>query len=183
MEEWRDIEGYEGYQISSEGRVRSLDRCVVYKDGSKHFYKGKILKFSINVFGYYQIGLCKNGVRKFHRVNRLVAKAFIPNPDNLPEVNHKDEDKTNNNVDNLEWCDRKYNMNYGTAIERGSEKLRNNHKLSKKVYQYTLDNQLVKVWDSTMECQRNGYHSGHISNCCRGILKQHKGYKWSYFPL
>ena len=175
---WKDIEGYEGYQVSSEGRVRSLDRWVVYKNGKKRFRKGMILKPFLNNCGYFQVYLGKNGKQKWLKVHRLVAKAFIPNPDNLPEVNHINEfDKTDNKVENLEWCDRSYNVNYGTGVQRRREKQ------GKKVYQYTTDNQLVKVWDSLSECVRNGYYNTCITKCCMGVYKQHKGYKWSYEPL
>ena len=109
MEEvWKDIEGYEGlYEVSNFGRIKSLRT-------------GKIMKPSINR-GYLKCILQNDGKYKMYYVHRLVIQTFIPNPDNLPEVNHKDEDKTNNKVDNLEWCDHKYNTNFGTR----NEKIRN----------------------------------------------------------
>lgn len=119
-EEWRSIEGYEGlYEVSSYGRVRSLDRYEINNLGYKRLLKGKILSPGIKKDGYFIVSL-KN---KNFRVHRLVAQAFIPNPEGLPQVNHKDEDKSNNNVDNLEWCDSKYNNNYGTARIRTRETL------------------------------------------------------------
>lgn len=177
MEEWRDIEGYEGYQVSSEGRIRSVDRVVEYTNGAKRFFKGRILKSFLNNCGYEQVYLVKDGKKKWEKIHRLVAKAFIPNPDNLPCVNHKDETHSHNNVENLEWCTQKYNVNYGTSQIRKAEKR------SKKVYQCTLDGQLVKIWASTKECGRNGFDRSCISACCRGEQKTHKGYKWSYLPL
>ena len=114
MEEWRSIPGYEGlYEVSSYGRVKSLER---YKsnNGGIQLIKERILKPNNTKKGYLTVQI-RN--KKF-KVHRLVALTFIPNPENLPQVNHKDEDKTNNNVDNLEWCDAKYNSNYGTSIER-----------------------------------------------------------------
>ena len=112
IEEFRDIPGYEGlYEVSNLGRVRSLET-------------ERILKPSKNTWGYLFVSLYKNGIKKAVRIHRLVALAFIPNPDNLPCINHKDEDKTNNTVDNLEWCDDKYNANYGTRNERIAEKTR-----------------------------------------------------------
>lgn len=177
-EVWKDVKGYEGfYQVSDKGRIRSVDRMIEYKDGAKHFWSGRVLKLSRNKNGYYTITLYKEGAENGYGVHRLVAQAFIPNLDNLPQVNHKNEVKTDNRAENLEWCSMDYNINYGTIGQRISEKR------SKQVYQYTLDNQLVKVWKSTQECGRNGYNQRHISECCRGVLHKHKGFRWSYKPL
>ena len=114
IEEWRPIEGYEGlYEVSNTGKVRSVDRYVKYSNGQIHLHKGKVLSPVKSNFGYLLVSLCCNGKYKSISVHRLVAQAFIENPDNLPEINHKNEDKTNNSVDNLEFCDRSYNNNYG----------------------------------------------------------------------
>ena len=113
IEEWRTIVGYEGqYEVSSYGRVRSLDRFYY------RLHKGKVLSPTKDRYGYLTVTLNCNGKSKTIKIHRLVAQAFLPNPDNLPQINHLDEDKTNNRVDNLEWCDPKYNMNYGTRQER-----------------------------------------------------------------
>lgn len=110
-EEWKDIKGYEGiYQISNMGRVKSLS--------NGKYKKEKIRKYRKDKDGYLQLNLHKNNVMTTFKVHRLVAEAFIPNPHNLPQVNHKDEDKTNNRVDNLEWCTVEYNNNYGTRNKR-----------------------------------------------------------------
>ena len=102
MEYWKEIPGYEGlYEVSNKGNVRNVRRNT-------------LLRLPKTNKGYIQVGWCKNGIRNGLKVHRIVAQAFLPNPDNLPQVNHKDEDKTNNNVDNLEWCDTKYNNNYGS---------------------------------------------------------------------
>lgn len=120
IEEWRPIEGYEGlYEVSSYGRVRSLDRYV--KGKGYRLHKGKVLIPVKSKLGYLQLNLYYNGKRHQSKIHRLVAQAFLPNPDNLPMINHKDEDKTNNNVDNLEWCSAKYNVNYGTSRIRAKE--------------------------------------------------------------
>ena len=105
MEEWKNIIGYEGlYEVSNKGNVRNVRRNT-------------LLKLSKNKYGYIQVYLYKNGIRKGFKVHRLVAQAFILNPDNLPQVNHRDENPGNNNVDNLEWCTHKYNVNYGHRTE------------------------------------------------------------------
>lgn len=161
MEEWKDIEGYEGlYQISNQGRVKSLK-----------FGREKIRKSIKQKSGYFLVQLHDNGKREHKLVHRLVAQAFIPNPQKLPEVNHKDEDKSNNSVENLEWCDRKYNANYGTVTIRHSKRV-------VQIDPQTSD--VVHEWASTAECGRNGYSSGAISECCNGKRKIHKGYVWKY---
>lgn len=108
IEEWKAVPGYEGlYEVSNKGNVRNVRRNT-------------LLRLQKNQ-GYIRVWLYKNGIQAGLRVHRLVAQAFIPNPDNLPEVNHIDEDKTNNRVDNLEWCSRKYNVNFGTRNIRAKE--------------------------------------------------------------
>lgn len=108
---WMPVQGYEDYQISTEGNIISMK-------------KQRYLKPLSNGKGYLMIGLYKDGKRKAHKIHRLVAQAFIPNPDGLLEINHKDENKYNNTVSNLEWCDRRYNANYGTIKKRISDKLK-----------------------------------------------------------
>ena len=113
-EEWRDIKGYEGrYQVSNLGRVKSLNY--------RHTNKEKILSNTTNTKDYLTVSLYKNGKIKTYYIHKLVAAHFIPNPDNYKEVNHKDENKSNNCVSNLEWCSREYNQNYGTKTQRASE--------------------------------------------------------------
>ena len=113
QEEWKDIKGFEGlYSISNKGRVI----CWNYKG------LGYPKDITPHCNGYQRVGLVKDGIRKTCLVHRLVAIAFIPNPNNLPIVNHKDEDPRNNNVENLEWCTASYNTSYGTAMERATKK-------------------------------------------------------------
>lgn len=164
MEVWKDIEGFEGlYQISNQGRVKSL-----------WFGKEKILKGG-KARGYLIIGLYKDGKLVMKLVHRLVAEAFLPNPQNLQEVNHKDENKENNNVENLEWCDRKYNCNFGTRNKKIAEKQ------GKRVAQIdAVTGEVVRQWASTKECGRNGYSHGNVVECCNGLRKTHKGYIWKY---
>ena len=145
---WKDIDGYEGlYQVSNTGEVMNVRT-------------GKILKAKRDKDGYFEVCLCKNGKRYF-RVHRLVADAFIPNSLNLPQVNHKDENPSNNNASNLEWCSCEYNINYGTGIRRRVEKQ------SKPILQYTKSGELVREWSSISECGRNGFNISHICECCQ----------------
>lgn len=180
MEEvWKDIVGYEGlYQISNLGRVKSLERIIKRKNGINQHFKEKIL--SKWTGEYVFTNLSKNGKGKTYSIHNLVAKAFIPNPNNLPCVNHKDENKHNNNVSNLEWCDYIYNNNYNLKAKKIGKKLKNG-KTSKKVYQYDINNNFIKCWESTMEIERKlGYKNQSISSCCLEQQKTSYGYKWSY---
>lgn len=174
-EEWKDIKGYEGvYQASNLGNIRSLNRY----DESGHLRNGKVLKQCTSSIEYLGVNLMKNKIRKSMLVHRIVAETFIPNPNNYKAVNHKDEDKTNNNIDNLEWCTYKYNSNYGTAIERSRKSVRI------PVYQYTLEKVLVKRWISLSECRnKKGYSTTIIGYCCKGKRKSYKNYTWSYTPI
>ena len=127
MEEWRSIPGYEGlYEVSSYGRVKSLEISYVRKDGRMYHKPEIILSPKNNGKGYLTVCLYKNKTHKYYLIHRLVAQIFIPNPDNLPEVNHLDEDKTNNRVDNLEFCDHKYNVNYKGVLKRRSQRMKEN---------------------------------------------------------
>lgn len=188
-EVWRAVVGYEGYyEVSNFGRLKSLSR-VDYKG---HVRKERILKPTKKKNGYLHLILSKNGVRKDFLVHRLVAEAFIPNPDNLLIVNHRDENKENNFVfvkedgsvdfqkSNLEWCDYRYSTKYGTRTERAAKAMTNG-KLSKPVYQYTLDGTFVREWPSLKEIYRQtGWYFANISACCRGERKSAYGYVWSY---
>lgn len=174
MEEiWRNIEEYKGfYQVSNWGRIKSTQ----YWNGTYE----RILTNNKGKNGYLSVQLYKNGKGKFYLVHRLVAQAFLENPDNLPCINHRDECKTNNNIDNLEYCSRKYNCNYGTRKQRIVEKTKNG-KLSKTVYQYTLDGKFIAEYPSTQEVERQlGYSSSNIRTCCRGKQKTGYGYIWKY---
>ena len=164
-EVWKDIDEYEGlYQVSNLGRVKSLKRC-----------NDKIMSLRRDKDGYILVNLWKNHERKTFKVHRLVSQTFITNPQNLPQVNHKDEDKTNNRVENLEWCDSKYNNNYGTHIQRSAEKQ------SKPVLQLTKDGEFIREWKSASDVERNlGYSQGNITKCCLGKYKSAYGYVWKY---
>ena len=117
---WKDIPEYEGlYHASNLGNIRVLNRVVNsgIKNNNTVIRKGKLLKQRINQ-GYYEVALSKNSKKRFLKVHRLIAITFIPNLNNFPSINHKDENKLNNNVNNLEWCSVKYNCNYGTRNKR-----------------------------------------------------------------
>lgn len=187
MEEvWKDIKGYEGlYQVSNLGRVKSLDRYVAHKNNSIRFIESKIKNQTVNQSGYLVTHLCKNSKSSSFLVHRLVAQTFIHNPNNLPEVNHKDEVKTNNCVDNLEWCDHYYNSNYGTRTERlrphlNKVRKKSNDVLSKTVHQYTLDGVLINTYKSTRATAKYGFCPPSVARCCRGVHKTYKGYIWKY---
>ena len=125
--------------------------------------------------GYQIIQLFKNGKGKYYSVHRLVAEAFIPNSDNLPQVNHRNEITTDNSVWNLEWCDQRYNNTYGTRIKRQIEKQ------SKTVLQLTYpEGEFIKEWESIMEAGRNGFNQSSVSLCCNGKLKKHHGYMFKF---
>ena len=176
-------EPYEKFQVSNLGRVMNLN----YKNTGK----AELMTPVEIPNGYLQVGLSKNGEHKKCYVHRLVAETFLPNPEGKPEVNHKDEDKTNNFVflnedgsvdkekSNLEWSTHKENSNHGTRNERIS-KANTNGKRSKKVLQFTLDGEFVREWKSTRECKRNGFDQGAVAACCRGEEKSHKGFRWEY---
>lgn len=177
---WKDIEDYEGwYQVSNTGRVRSVDRTITYPDGKKNNKHGKVLSPGEKT-GYLYVVLCKDGKRTNKTAHRLVAQAFIPNPEGLPQVNHKNEVKNDNRVENLEWCDAAYNSAYGTARTRKSQTMTNG-KRSKAVLQIDPNTmEILREWPSTAECGRNGFNSSLVSACCLGKIKTHYGYIWKY---
>lgn len=159
-EEWRPVVGYEGlYEVSNLGRVKSLRRNRVLMGGS-------------DKDGYKRLALCYCNKREYKFVHRIVAEAFIPNPEGLPQVNHKDENKTNNAVWNLEWCDAKYNNNYGTCRSRIAKKQ------SKPLIAVSIANGSILRFKSLMEARANGFDDAH--RAAKGIIKQCKGYKWFY---
>ena len=159
FEEWKDIKGYEGlYQVSNLGNVRR---------------NGKNLRPGISKIGYPLVVLSKNGKAKSIFVHKLVAIAFLPNPNNLKCVNHKDESRGNNRADNLEWCDHRYNNSYGHRM------MKEVATKSRAVEQW-LNGKIVRTWSSTKEAERNGYSSGCISLCCNGKRLSHLGYEWRW---
>ena len=181
MEVWKDVLDYEGYyKVSNEGNVYSVER----KDTLGRNWGGIVLKQTYDKNGYIRVTLCKNGTLKTKQAHRLVAEAFIPNPNNYPQVNHLDEVKDNNSVENLEWCTSKHNSNHGTRNERRVKVQ------SKKVRAVNIKTGKVLTFNSTREARKKGYYNA--SQARRGVYKSpngnliggdghiYKGYRWSY---
>lgn len=178
-EVWLDVKNYEGlYQVSNKGNVRSMDRIVASGKGFR-LHKGILLRKYKTNFGYYRLSISVNQKQKTFLVHRLVAEAFIPNPENLPEVNHKDENKLNNEPYNLEWCTSHYNINYGTATHRRKETLKFTS-CCKKVIQLDFDGNVIKIWRSASEAGRNGFNTVGVARCARGERSKYKNFKWKY---
>ena len=199
---WKDILGYEGiYQISNYGRIKSLSREIRSRGDIVYNVKEKILNLSPSHYGYICINLSKESVVTAFKVHRLVAQAFIPNPLNLSQINHKDENKTNNFVyvnpdgsvdeskSNLEWCDSKYNINYGNRTRKVSIALR---KKGRRVIQYSLNNKEIARYRSVKDAEEaTGVLGSNIRACARHKSYRNKsgnytprfkagGFKWEY---
>ena len=183
IEIWKDITGYEGlYQVSNLGRIKSLK-----KYHGKSLRKEAIIKQHLTKKNYYKVVLSKDKINKNVEVQRVVAEAFLNKKDfkcyptedrnliNIDklEVNHIDENKINNKVENLEWCSRKYNANYGERGKKASKSL------GKKIIQYTKDEEFVKEWESIKEATEKLHLYG-IGRVCRGKAKSSGGYIWKY---
>ena len=178
-EVWKDVKGYEGlYQVSDFGNVRSLDRI-----SNNRSICGRRLKQINDKNGYKKVMLFKKGSHIYIGVHRLVAKTFLLNPHNYPQVNHKDENKSNNCVNNLEWCSSRYNSNYGTRNRRISQAMYNG-KNSMKVVQLNKEGKPIKVWESVHQIEREtGYRHTDICACCNSHKSNHtyKTYFWIYY--
>lgn len=198
MEEeiWKDIPGYEGlYAVSNMGRVRS------FADANPVNRRNRILKPAFDGKGNYLfVGLHKDGKVKHAYIHRLVAIVFVPNPHNLPQVNHKDECKTNNRADNLEWCTRSYNSRYGHGRERMIESrrmnnnmkelaekakatkiLRGTHDAEKAVLQFSMSGEFIRMFRSATEVERElGFCRSNVAKCCQGKYRQANGFIWRY---
>ena len=186
MEEWKDIEGYEGlYMVSNLGNVKSLNY--------RHTGKEKILKAGKNNCGYLYVSLCKENTKKTCTIHRLVAIAFCENSHGYKEVNHISEDKTDNRAENLEWCSRSYNMTYNGRAKKVAEKLRGKkqtkehikkrvEKKSKPVYGINKVSGLIVEFPSAKEAERTlGINNSHIIACCKGKrYKSAGGFYWHY---
>lgn len=167
-EEWRPVVGYEGlYEISNLGNVKSLNYHREKKDRILNIY---------DCNGYKFVNLYKDGNPKKGQIHRLVAMAFIPNPNNFPIINHKDENLSNNRVENLEWCDYKYNTNYGNRVKKFVAKK------NKRIVQLSKEGEVITEYSSFMEAQeKTGLQYTNISKVCRGLREFCGGYRWKYF--
>lgn len=171
---WKTIKEYDWFEISNYGRVRSIDRTIIDACGRTYHKKGQLMKNTVQIGddNYPQVMVSLGYKGKTHRliVARLVAKAFIPNQNNYPQVNHKDEDSTNNYVDNLEWCTQKYNINYGGHIKRRSKSK------SRAIDIYDSNNNYIETLESGIAVSKKyNISRGHISTSCKnGTLA--KGY-------
>ena len=182
-----DGEIYEGlYKVSNLGRILSLN----YKNTGKPGLMTPVERKD----GYFKVGLSKNGKTKTCKVHRLIAETFLENPENKPCINHKIEGDVGKKINmvifnedgtvdeertTIEWATYEENNNYGTRNERAS-KANTNGKLSKRVLQLSLDGDLIREWESTQECGRNGFDQGNVSRCCNGKLPHYKGFLWMY---
>ena len=167
MEIWKPVKDYEGlYEVSNTGNVRSVDRMVKHSKGGLRLYKGRLMKPYINSDGYRIVNISKNGVGKMKRVNRIVAETFIPNPYNLATVNHKDENKLNDSVENLEWMSISDNIRYSCC---------------KSINQLTINDEFIRTWESASDVNKElNFNTSNILRCCKGKRKSAHGYKWCY---
>lgn len=178
MEIWKPIIGYESeYEVSSQGRFRSFP---------KHSHKSvRIYLGNKDSRGYRRVVLCRNGKEHTFYAHRLVAIHFIDNPNSFPYINHKNEDKSDNRVENLEWCNAVYNINYGTALKRAktTSVARNRATASKRVAQYTMDGTLVNIFDSIREANLSmgrNRDATSILRAAKHIIPHAYGYRWEY---
>lgn len=180
-EDWKFIPGFGNlYVISTLGRIVRLN--MSYKQGGRVYKRAcKLVSQRIGNNGYYTVTLSKDGRFSPCYVHRLIAIAFIPNPNNLPYINHKDEDKLNNSIDNLEWCTTRYNCNYGTRNFRMRKALVNDTKTGKPVIQLSKTGAIITTYKSISEAARKtGIHDSTICRCCSGVIKSGRKFRWMY---
>lgn len=176
---WKEVKGYEGYyEVSDTGQVRSVRRTIIDSSMKRRTLQGNVMKQTLSKdnkregYGYYVVNLRKDGQSKVVQVHRLVAENFLENTYNLPTVNHKDGNKQNNDVSNLEWAT--YRENNIHALNNGLRKPRGN-----KIAQYTLKGDLVSIYKSACEASRvTGIGRGSISHCLNGRVTQAGGFAW-----
>tara|TARA_R110000772_G_scaffold227233_1_gene337945 strand:+ start:332 stop:898 length:567 start_codon:yes stop_codon:yes gene_type:complete len=179
-----DIKG-EGINLN-KSNVKGFPNYTVTKLGSVINKHNKVMRGEVSIHGYKRVRLSSKGSSKKFSVHRLVALAFIDNPLNKPQVNHINGNKTDNRVDNLEWCTASENEIHSyrvlgkippsTAFKKGCRQ----ECLIKSIYQYGMDGELIKAWDSLSDAQRSGFQQANITKCAQGKRRTHKGFLWSY---
>lgn len=182
-EVWKDIPNYEGlYQVSNLGRIKSLKRKVYAGRNRIRWQYERILSNNkTNGNGYKIVSLNKNGESKNKYIHRLVAEAFIPNPNNYKYINHKDENKANNKINNLEWCTAEYNNTYNNKHIRALETRMKKNIGCRKILQLNENEEIIKEYFSISQASKEMKVSNQaISDCLRGIQKHSAGYKWKY---
>lgn len=174
IEQWKSIKGYEGcYEVSNLGRVKSIKRYVRKHNGIRTV-KERVLKQCYDEDGYKRVSLSSGNHRTTKLVHRLVAEAFIENPFNYPQINHKDENKENNCISNLEYCTAKYNTHYHNGIEKRAAK-------RKKPVCRMIGNSVIDTWESATDASKNlGICRTCIIECILGNQKTAGGYKWKF---
>lgn len=185
MENWKTVKGYaEHYQVSNLGRVKSLPREYRWGYGALRKQGEKILRPGTNSAGYASVNLVVNGISKNVVVHRLVAKAFLSNPDNKREVNHKNGNKTDNRLENLEWCTREENQQhaYATDLHKNTRAIcaeSCKRRFSKPVNQLSITGEIINSFPSENEAARvTGIHQANINRCINGQMKSAGGYIW-----
>ena len=183
-EKWKYIENTNNlYQISNYGRIKAKAKKVNAGliNNKQVLRKERIIKLQKNNLGYLHTSISVNHMFKNINIHREVAKAFIPNPNNLPVVNHKDENPSNPRFDNLEWCTHKYNINYKNRNNKASKTMLEKEDYFNRINQYDLDGNFIKQWRSIKNIEKNIKISRKsVSRCCRGLQKTAGGYKWGY---
>ena len=182
METWKDIKGYEGlYQVSDAGNVRSCDHVVKNRSGMA-LKKGKILaQANVDKTHYKKVTLYRNNVGKTFLVHRLVAMAFIDNPEGYEQINHIDENPSNNAMSNLEWCDAKYNVTYGSRTEKSIKKRTGTPVGEQAILQYSLTGELIQRFESAVKAAKAiGGDNSSICRCANGKNKTSYGYYWKW---
>ncbi|KXL53383.1 NUMOD4 motif protein [Anaerotignum neopropionicum] len=183
IEQWKDIKDFEGiYQVSNLGRIKSLERIVIDKKGMKKICKETIKTIHDNGKGYLNVNLWKDNKSYMRYVHRLVAQAFIPNLEDKSTVNHKDFNRSNNCVDNLEWATYSENNGYSDRLERQGKTFRKTNPFNKPINQYDLDGNYIQQFQSIREAERvvNDGTGSNIYRVCKGQYKQSLGYIWKY---